>query len=176
MSGYLEEVTELADEMREETERENRLIRDRMYELAADPTQTYHPPESKESVPYLNFAPVKNALAELEGASKAYDQALATRMAGGGLPASRAAELNRVLMSTERLMTRDEGLPRRPWFRHQIYAPGLYTGYGVKTLPGIREAIEERKWVEAANQMEYVAEALRRVTRAIEQATDLLKG
>ncbi len=176
VSRYLEEVTELADEMREETERENRLIRDRMYELAADPTQTYHPPESKESVPYLNFAPVKNALAELEGASKAYDQALATRMAGGGLPASRAAELNSVLMSTERLMTRDEGLPRRPWFRHQIYAPGFYTGYGVKTLPGIREAIEERKWVEAANQMEYAAEALRRVTRAIEQATDLLKG
>ncbi len=119
---------------------------------------------------------MKNALAELEGASKAYDQALATRMAGGGLPASRAAELNSVLMSTERLMTRDEGLPRRPWFRHQIYAPGFYTGYGVKTLPGIREAIEERKWVEAANQMEYAAEALRRVTRAVEQATDLLKG
>jgi N-acetylated-alpha-linked acidic dipeptidase len=173
---YLEEVTELADEMREETERENRLIRERMYVLAADPTKTYHPPESKESVPHLNFAPVKNALAELEGASKAYDEALAARMAGGGLPASRAAELNRVLMSTERLMTRDEGLPRRPWFRHQIYAPGFYTGYGVKTLPGIREAIEERRWDEAAEQMEHAAAALRRVTRAIEQATDLLNG
>lgn len=171
---YLEEVTELADEMREETERENRLIHERMYELAADPTETYHPPEPKEPVPYLNFAPVKNALAELESASKTYDEALAARMAGGGLPASRAAELNRVLMSTERLMTRDEGLPRRPWFRHQIYAPGFYTGYGVKTLPGIREAIEERKWDEAAEQMEYAAAALRRVTRAIEQATDLL--
>ncbi|MEJ2370638.1 MAG: transferrin receptor-like dimerization domain-containing protein [Gemmatimonadales bacterium] len=127
---YLEEVIELADEMREETERENRLIRERMYELAADPS----------------------------------------------LPAARAAELNRVLMSTERLMTRDEGLPRRPWFRHQIYAPGFYTGYGVKTLPGIREAIEERKWDEAAEQMENAAAALERVTRAIEQATELLKG
>ncbi|MEE9577813.1 MAG: transferrin receptor-like dimerization domain-containing protein, partial [Gemmatimonadota bacterium] len=142
--------------------------------LAADPTETYHPPEPKESVPYVNFAPVKNALAELERASKAYDQALASRMAGGGLPASRAAELNRVLMSTERLMTRDEGLPRRPWFRHQIYAPGFYTGYGVKTLPAIREAIEERKWDEATEQMERAAEALQRVTRAIDQATKLV--
>jgi len=176
VSRYLEEVTELADEMREKTERENRLIRERMYELAADPTKTYHPPESKESVPHLNFAPVKNALAELESASKGYDEALAARMAGGGLPGSRAAELNRVLMSTERLMTRDEGLPRRPWFRHQIYAPGFYTGYGVKTLPGIREAIEERRWDEAAEQMEHAAAALRRVTRAIGQATDLLNG
>ena len=173
---YLEEVIELADEMREETERENRLIRERIYELAADPTKTYHPPEPEEPVPYLNFAPVKNALAELEGASKLYDETLTARMAGGGLPASRAAELNRVLMSTERLMTRDEGLPRRPWFRHQIYAPGFYTGYGVKTLPGIREAIEERKWDEAAEQMENAAVALQRVTRAIEQATELLKG
>jgi N-acetylated-alpha-linked acidic dipeptidase len=173
---YLEEVIELADEMREETERENRLIRERMYELAADPTKTYHPPESQESVPYLNFAPVKNAFAELEGASESYDESLTERMAGGGLPAARAAELNRVLMSTERLMTRDEGLPRRPWFRHQIYAPGFYTGYGVKTLPGIREAIEERKWDEAAEQMENAAAALERVTRAIEQATELLKG
>jgi len=172
---YVEEVTELTDEMREDTERQHRLIRERMYELAADPTETYHPPEPKESVPYLNFAPVKNALAELERASKVYDRALAARMAGGGLPASRAAELNRVLMSTERLMTRDDGLPRRPWFRHQIYAPGLYTGYGVKTLPGIREAIEERKWDEAAEQMERAAETLQRVTRAIEQATQLLK-
>ncbi len=173
---YLEEVIELADEMREETERENRLIRERMYELAADPTKTYHPPESQESVPYLNFAPIKNALAELEGASESYDESLTARMAGGGLPAARAAELNRVLMSTERLMTRDEGLPRRPWFRHLIYAPGFYTGYGVKTLPGIREAIEERKWDEAAEQMENAATALERVTRAIEQATELLKG
>jgi N-acetylated-alpha-linked acidic dipeptidase len=171
---FLEEVTELADGMRDETERENRLIRERMYALAADPTQTYHPPEPKGPVPHLNFAPVKNALAALEVASKAYDEALAGRMADGGLPAARTAELNRVLMSTERLMTRDEGLPRRPWFRHQIYAPGFYTGYGVKTLPGIREAIEERKWEEAAEQMDHAAAALQRVTGALRQATKLL--
>lgn len=174
VNRYLEEVTELADEMRDETERENRMIRERMYELAADPTETYHPPEPEAPVPYLNFTPVQNALATLEYAAEAYDRSLAVRMAAGGLPTSRAAELNRVLMSTERLMTDEEGLPRRSWFRHQIYAPGFYTGYGVKTLPGIREAIEERNWDEAAEQMEHAAEALRRVTRAIEQATELL--
>ncbi len=171
---YVKEVEELADEMREETERENRMIRERMYELAADPTETYHPPEPKPAVPYLNFAPVRNALAELERAAEAYDRALAARMAGEGLPSARAAELNRLLILTERLMTSEEGLPRRPWFRHQIYAPGFYTGYGVKTLPGIREAIEERSWEEAEQQTDRVAGTLRRVAEAIDQATALL--
>jgi N-acetylated-alpha-linked acidic dipeptidase len=175
VSQYLEELTELADEMREETERENRLIKEKLYVLAADPTKTYHPPEAKQAVPYLNFAPVQNALSDLEGAAAAYDKALAARMAGGGISASAAADLNQLLISTERLMTREEGLPRRPWFRHQIYAPGFYTGYGVKTLPGIREAIEERKWDEAARHMEYAAQALGRVTEAIERASGLLE-
>ena len=174
VSRYLEELTELTDDMREETARETRMIDEDLYVLAADPTETYHPPEPKEPVPYLNFAPVQNALAALEVAAAAYDDALAARMTGETIPATRLAELNRVLISTERLLTRDEGLPRRPWFRHQIYAPGFYTGYGVKTLPGIREAIEERDWDEAAEHMEYAAEALDRVTEALRQAAGLL--
>ena len=66
-------------------------------------------------------------------------------------------------MKTERALTRKEGLPRRPWYRHQIYAPGFYTGYGVKTLPGVREALEQRQWKEAEEQVGVVAGDHRRL-------------
>ena len=73
-------------------------------------------------------------------------------------------------------MTHDDGLPRRPWYRHQIYAPGFYTGYGVKTLPGIREAIEQRNWAEASEQIELVADMLIRVSGALQRAVQILQG
>ena len=84
--------------------------------------------------------------------------------------------LDEKLIATERSLIRNEGLPRRPWFRHQIYAPGYYTGYGVKTLPGVREAIEERNWKEAAEQVEIVSRTLDAMTEAINQAASVLKG
>jgi N-acetylated-alpha-linked acidic dipeptidase len=73
-------------------------------------------------------------------------------------------------------MTREDGLPRRPWFRHQIYAPGFYTGYGVKTLPGVREAIEEREWAQAETQVGRVAETLEALADEIDRATALVGG
>jgi N-acetylated-alpha-linked acidic dipeptidase len=174
VSRYLGEITALADGMRTETEWENGLVEKGYLSLAADPTQTYVAPEPKGDVPFLNFAPTQNAAARLVRSAEAYDAALATFMTNGTLSPSAAASLNAVLMSTERLMTREAGLPRRSWFRHQIYAPGFYTGYGVKTLPGIREAIEERAWDEAAEQMGHVAAALNDVSDAIDRATAML--
>ncbi len=73
-------------------------------------------------------------------------------------------------------MTSSEGLPRRPWFRHQIYAPGFYTGYGVKTLPGVREAIEQRNWQEAGAQIETAAQMIRRLAGQIDRAAEFLNG
>ncbi len=172
---FLGEVTKLADDMRVSTKRQNRLIAEGHFRIAADPTKTYSPPVAKDAVPYLNFAPVQNALARLERAAETYDGAIAATMAGEGMSPERAQDLNQVLMSTERLMTREEGLPRRSWFRHQIYAPGFYTGYGVKTLPGIREALEQRLWDEAAEQMVHAAAALDRVSEALERATAMLE-
>jgi N-acetylated-alpha-linked acidic dipeptidase len=78
-------------------------------------------------------------------------------------------------MQTERAMTREQGLPRRPWFKHQIYAPGFYTGYGVKTLPGVREAIEQRNWKEAEEQVRIVAETIDKLSGEIDRATDIIK-
>jgi N-acetylated-alpha-linked acidic dipeptidase len=180
---YADEVMELLEEKREETERENGLIELNAYTLAADPTETYVPPEPEEAVPYLGFAPVQNALASLVESAKAYDEALKKTFEAATVDPRLAGRLARVLPQlnerltrTERLMTRSEGLPRRPWFQHHIYAPGFYTGYGVKTLPGIREAIEQREWEEATAQIERLAETLGALADGIRQAEGLLTG
>ncbi len=175
VSMYADQVVELLDEMRASTERENELVEMNAYALAADPTQTYVPPTVKDRVPYLSFAALQNAVRGIEQSANALDGEIRRALESGLTPAKEAA-VNQVLISTERLMTNDEGLPRRPWFRHQIYAPGLYTGYGVKTLPGIREAIEQRNWEEASEQIELVADMLIRVSDALERAVRILEG
>ncbi len=173
---YLEEVETLATDMRSRTERENRLIGKGAYTLAADPTTPFVPPEPEDPVPYLNFAPVRNAVAFLDEAAAGYDAAVARTLAGGGPDPEDAETLNGHTMKIEQLLTDERGLPKRPWFKHQIYAPGFYTGYGVKTLPGVREAIEEREWELVSDQMERLAEAIRRAAEAMSQAVDVLEG
>ena len=84
--------------------------------------------------------------------------------------------LDQILIRTERVLTRDDGLPGRPWFTHQIYAPGFYTGYGVKTIPGVREAIEQRDWPLATRQIVLAADTLTRFAAEIDRATDILSG
>jgi N-acetylated-alpha-linked acidic dipeptidase len=175
VARYLDEVEELAADMRSRTERENRMVEERLYELASDPTRAFVPPETEDPVPYINFAPVQNAVAALTRTSEAYDEAMQTSQAEAyeGVELER---LNELLLTTERKLTNDEGLPKRPWFRHQIYAPGFYTGYGVKTLPGIREAIEQREWDLIDEQMANIARALEDLARTLEQATGLVRG
>ena len=136
---YLEQLEELANNMREQTLETNARIDSGVYDLALDPTRTLGAPLKKEEVPYFNFAPLNNALDELNRAAEVY-----AGVAGNGAAISAAG--NKLLYTSERELTREDGLPGRPWFRHHIYAPGFYTGYGVKTLPGVREAIEERQY------------------------------
>jgi N-acetylated-alpha-linked acidic dipeptidase len=166
----------LTDSMREETEERNRLLDERALTNVADPKERYVPPDREAPVPYLNFAPLQNALVRLQEAARRYDRAAERALSGGRtLSREQRAALDRLLTETERAMTRDEGLPRRPWFKHQIYAPGFYTGYGVKTLPGVREAIEQRNWDEATREIEVVAQTLRAVADKIEQAAKMLE-
>ena len=83
--------------------------------------------------------------------------------------------LDNALRQVELAMITERGLPRRPWFKHQIYAPGFYTGYGVKTLPGIREAIEQHNWDEAGEQIAIVAQTLERSAEQIDRARAVVK-
>ena len=170
VAKYAGEVKKLTETMRVETDQQNRLVREKRYEAVADPTETYASPQLREAVPHLNFAPLDNALAQLERSAQAYAQA---RNTSPVLSATQKKELDLILYQTERFLTSDEGLPRRPWYKHHVYAPGFYTGYGVKTLPGIREAIEERKWPEAEEQIRKAADVLGRFTAQLDRATVL---
>lgn len=173
---YAEQVKKLADDMRASTAANNARINDRVYQLAADPREQTVTPKVKEPVPHLNFAPMLNSLARLEASAKSYDATLARAVTGGKLPAASASRaLDEILIRTERAMTRPHGLPRRGWFRHHVYAPGFYTGYGVKTLPGVREAIEQRDWKEAGEQIGIVAAVLDKVADEVDAAARALK-
>ncbi|MFI5136880.1 MAG: transferrin receptor-like dimerization domain-containing protein [Sphingobacteriales bacterium] len=153
ISKYVTELTELCDKMRENTAMENQLIKANDFTLAADPTKHEKGPEAKTEVPKLDFSPLKTALDSLKKS--------AGRLAATWATASQTNaghdKLNQLLFHAEQQLLSD-GLPRRPWYRHTIYAPGFYTGYGVKTLPGIREAIEQRNWAEAQDQIAVVAQ------------------
>ena len=175
VAQYVREVTRLADDMREETREKNRRISDQTFAAVFDPTEPYVAPTPEAAVPFLNFAPLQNALARLQESARAYDAA-AARTQGRRLTPQAQIALDEALKQTERAMIRAQGLPRRPWFKHQIYAPGFYTGYGVKTLPAVREAVEQRNWQEAEQQIGLVAETITQMSAAIDRATALAQG
>jgi N-acetylated-alpha-linked acidic dipeptidase len=145
INGYVGEVAALADQMRETTAVENQLIKEKRYMYAADPKQKESPPPVKDEVPFLNFAGLQNSMTELEKATKH----LSDFLSSGKLTPAQKNEINKKLYQAEQKLLTEKGLPRRGWYKHSIYAPGFYTGYGVKTLPGIREALEQRSWKEA---------------------------
>ena len=157
---YVSELEELAKTMREETERRNELIESGAYELALDPQDALGPPAKQAPVPHFSFAPLKNALDRLHEAADAYEE----KSEG----AEGSPEINRLLYTSERVLTREEGLEGRPWYKHHVYAPGFYTGYGVKTLPGVREAIEQRQYDKVEPQIALVADVLNAMAYRIE--------
>jgi len=171
VSGYVDEVIKLADELRIETNKNNLLITTGVYKLSDNPKANLNTPKSKEPVPYFNFAPIENELNELKSKATAFSNALKENT----INSQNRAALNKILMDMERSFIKEHGLPRRPWYRHHIYAPGFYTGYGVKTLPGVREAIEERDFNEVKKQVDILADVLRTFSDKIDKATSLLK-
>ena len=174
LEGYLNEVMDLAGEMRRQTEALNRWIRKGYLKAASDPTRTYVVPAPRDAVPFFNFAPLRNAVAELQVSARNYAKAYGRFASGGRLPQPERLKLNGILLGLEQKFAHPEGLPGRPWYRHHIYAPGFYTGYGVKTLPGVREAIEQRKWKEAEAQIQRAAGLIRTFSGEVERAARLL--
>ncbi len=174
---YVDEVAKLADDMREETAERNRRIESRTFALYDDPTQPWVVPKPRDPVPHINLAPLRNAAATLQASVAAWQKARdALAASGRTLSAADRQALDRLLLGSERALTRREGLPGRPWYRHQIYAPGQYTGYGVKTLPAVREAIELRRWREAEEQAVVVAGTIEAFAREVDRAAAILQG
>ncbi len=156
VDGYWNEITNETDQMRKAVEKHNALVEKNAFVLASDPREPFLKPVKKKEVPYLNFSPVQNQLTELK---RTIDQ-LALQ---DGVKSSKANQktVNQKLIAAERMLTSENGLPRRSWYKHQIYAPGFYTGYGVKTLPGVREAIEQKDWNEAQEQISVLSNTLK---------------
>ncbi len=174
---YVKEVKKLATDTRDSIAERNRQIDEGVFTATADPRETSVPP-SKEEVPrYLNFTSLDNAQDAVTRAADRYAKALTKAQAGDGsaLAKPEARALNATLLQTERALTSPAGLPRRAWYRHLIYAPGFYTGYGVKTLPGVREAIEQKHWQEADEQIDVVSKTLGAAADVINRAAGQLE-
>jgi N-acetylated-alpha-linked acidic dipeptidase len=171
LNDYAAEVKTLLDNQRTETDLENKLISENVYNLAKDPTKKYIPPTEKEQVPYLNFSELDNSLVQLKNLAETYQKTFST---GTQLPIEKQNQLNQILFNAERSLISEKGLPRRPWYKHEIYAPGFYTGYGVKTLPAIREAIEQRNWKEAQEGIGTVSRTIQDYNTQVQQAVNLL--
>ncbi len=174
---YAADVQKMADTMRSDTTEHNRRVDEGVFTLAANPAEKGGTPKRRAVVPAFEFGPLTHAVERLTVAARRYDAVAAAAVAAGAAGAGSASigAANGVLLTAERALTRAEGLPRRPWFRHQIYAPGFYTGYGVKTLPAIREAIEERDFTEAATQIPKVAATIEAYAAEIEKAAAALE-
>jgi N-acetylated-alpha-linked acidic dipeptidase len=173
---YVGELHKYLKDQQTQITETNRELDEGVFAAVADPTKTSVPPERKAVPPNLNFAPLDDADANLTQSTARFEQALATAEANGAisLDAATLAQVNALLIESERKLTLDAGLPGRPWYKHQIYAPGAYTGYGVKTLPRVREAMEQDQWEEADKQIPVVAQLLREEAALIDQATGLL--
>jgi N-acetylated-alpha-linked acidic dipeptidase len=147
---YSDEIMDLLENTREKTELDNKMIVAGAFKVGEDPTKNYKIPGVKDNVPYLDFSPLQNALAHLAAASDSLKKVVDYKIKNNSV----SAAFNQSLYRAEQQLLTENGLPRRKWYRHSIYAPGFYTGYGVKTLPGIREAIEQREWKEAQEQIQ----------------------
>ncbi|HXS96057.1 MAG TPA: M28 family metallopeptidase [Candidatus Limnocylindrales bacterium] len=174
---YVQEVEKLARDRREQILDRNRALEEGLYKAANDPRFPLAAPKRETVPPFLNFAPLENGLADLMRVTEQYEQALAKAAENGGsaMASANMRAVNQKLIAVERSLTLSDGLPNRPWFKNQIYAPGFYTGYGVKTLPGVREAIEQQQWKEAEDQIVRVGRVLENCGEAIQGAATALQ-
>ena len=167
---YVKEITTLADQMREDTKTLNKMIADGTLKAVQDPTETFIVPKPKSEVPFLNFAPLQNALNPRCKKARKIISKRRKRIPS----AAKQNQLDAILMKSERALLSDNGLPRRDWFKHEIYAPGFYTGYGVKTIcPSVREAIEQRDWKEANEQISVVGKTIENFAAEIDKAAKM---
>jgi len=177
VEGYAGEVKQLLASKGDAARERNRQLDEGVYQAIRDPRSPDIAPPRDSVPPFLNFAPLDNALTALRAAATRYDSVAAVRFgATAPLGPDGLAELNRALVQVERALTEPAGLPGRPWYQHTIYAPGLYTGYGVKTLPGIRESIEQGQWMTAEGQVAVAATALQRAAARIAAASGMLEA
>jgi N-acetylated-alpha-linked acidic dipeptidase len=159
----VKELKALSQKTQDDIRERNREIEEGVFAATYDPRHPLVAPPAETVPPHLNFAPLENAAEDLTRSAAEYHKAFEQAAANGGsrLASASLAEINHLLIESERKLTTSEGLPNRPWFKHQLYAPGFYTGYAVKTVPAVREAIEQKQWKQADEAIVVVAGVLR---------------
>jgi N-acetylated-alpha-linked acidic dipeptidase len=174
IQSYVKDLQSLRDRRAEQIAERNRQIDEGLFKFTSDPRDPVTPPQRQLPAPQLNFAPLLNALDSLNHAASRYDKAYNRAVSEGR--STVAKSVNERLLQAERALTSAEGLRNRPWYVHMLYAPGFYTGYGVKTIPGVREAIEQAEWQNADREIVRAAAAIEREATLISGLATTLGG
>jgi N-acetylated-alpha-linked acidic dipeptidase len=174
---YATELEKLLKDKQDEFTERNTQLKEGVFTATNDPRRPLLPPPAETVPPYINFAPMKNAISLLQRSAEHYAKALADfREKGSPELAEKAQNLiNADLMRVSRLFLNQNGLPERPWFKNQIYAPGAYTGYGAKPIAAVREYMDSKKWIEAEGQVPQVSHVIEAAAAGIDKAADDLE-
>jgi N-acetylated-alpha-linked acidic dipeptidase len=172
--GYITELKSLRDSTAKQIEEINRQIAEGAFAMVNDPRRPLTAPAKQAPAPVLNFSPLDNASIALDSAAARFERAYGALATSSATTAS-LAQVNALLRQSDQALLLPDGLPKRPWYRHSLYAPGLYTGYGVKTMPGVREAIEQKDWTLADVEIARTSAALSRESDLITRAAALLE-
>ena len=174
---YRKDLEKLLAKKQDEIREQNQELEDGVFKATFDPRRPTVAPAKEEVPPHLNFAALENAVEAVTRSAKHYQQALAAKQAslGDEAVAGKLGAVNHELITSERKLTNADGLPRRSWYKHLLYAPGVYSGYGVKTVPGVREGIEQKRWAEANAEIVRVSTAIEDEAGVIDAAARALE-
>jgi len=174
IAKYESELEKLLKDKQDEITERNQELQEGTFTATADPHKKSVPPPTETVPPFMNFAPMKNALELLKKSADRYTTALGKFQASGSQ--SSLDTVNADLLGVSRLFLNEKGLPERPWFKNQIYAPGAYTGYGAKPIAAVREYMDQKKWKEADAQIPMVAQVIENIAGGINKAADDLEA
>jgi len=178
IAKYEAELEKLLKDKQDEFTERNLELEEGVFRAIADPRKPSVPPPAETVPPYMNFSPMKNAIELLKKSSERYSKVLSDWHSKGS-PALSEQSLQLVnadLLKISRLFLNEKGLPERPWFKNQVYAPGAYTGYGAKPIAAVREYMDAKKWKEADAQIPQVAQVLENVAAGINKAAEDLQN
>ena len=173
VQSYVKELQALLKEQQDSVRERNHQVEEGAFDAIVDPRRPQKTPKVEAVPPAINFAPLENAATGLTRAADRFKKALDGSR--GRLSPETIAAVNARLIQSERQLIDTDGLPRRPWYRHLLYAPGYYTGYAVKTIPGVREALEQKSYAEAEREVTRVASALDREAALVDAADAALE-
>jgi N-acetylated-alpha-linked acidic dipeptidase len=178
VAKYEAELEKLLKDKQDEFKELDLELQEGVFKATNDPRRPLNPPQQEAIPPYINFAPMKNSIALLKKSAERYSRLLAAYEGAGSpdLPSQSVALINADLLRVSRLFLNSQGLPERPWFKNQVYAPGAYTGYGAKPIAAVREYMDEKRWREAEGQVPQVAQVIENVAAGIDKASSDLEG